>query len=200
MHILTYKIIRLSTMPIVDITNKILADASEEAGSIIKNTETKVSELSDATKILKENTKKESVQKTNRILEENERRIVSAAEQEVKLKADNAKRTAVDIVFENTLKQLLSLPSKEYEEVILSLLNELPENTNGEIIAPKERKIETESALKKAKLKYEVEATNKFKGGFILLGENFESNFVFEEILRNKKSALEVEVARILFN
>ncbi len=187
-------------MPIVDITNKILADASKEAESIIKNAETKVSEILDTTETIAENTKKEYTQRTDKVLAENEKRIISVAEQEVKLEIDRAKRTAVDTVFENTLKQLLSLPSKEYEEMILSLLNELPENANGKIVAPKERKKETENALKKANLKYDIETTNEFKGGFIFLGENFESNFVFEEILRNKKSALEIEVAHILFN
>ena len=187
-------------MSITDITNKILDDASKEAELVIKNAEAKASEISNTTKTLKENIKKEYSRQLEKTLKENERRITSAAEQEVKLKIDNAKRTAVDNVFKTALSQLLSLKDEEYEDVVLSLFKKLPKETDGKIIAPRERIDATENALKKAGLKYKVETTTKIKGGFIFLGENFESSFVFEEMLRNKKSALEVEVARILFS
>ncbi len=187
-------------MPIADITNKILADASKKAEGILKDAEIKVFEISNATKILKENTEKDYIKKTESMLVENERRVVSVAKQEVKLIIDTEKRKAVDTMFEDALKQLLSLSGKEYEEIILSLMNEIPKNTDGKIITPKEKEEETENALKKVGLKYSIKTTNKFKGGFIFWGENFESNFVFEEIIKNKKSFLEVEVAHLLFS
>ncbi len=187
-------------MSITDITNKIITDASEKSANIIKAAEITAKEISSKTEVLKKNIENEYSQKTIHTLKENEKKIISAAEQEVKLHIDKEKRFAVDTIFKNALKKISSLSDEEYEKIILSLFKNIPNNTNGKIIIPEEKELVTKKAIRKIGFNYEIETTNNFKYGFIFSEKNTESNFSFEDILKNKKSILEVEVARILFS
>lgn len=187
-------------MPIADITNKITEDALKEAENIAAGGELKSKEIKEATEKLKSEIAETQKNVLEKNLSENERRVVSAANQEVKLKIDKSKREAVDETFSMALSRLLSLSDDEYETLLVKLIGSLDKNMDGEVAAPKERVGITKKILKKLKMGYPVKSTDKFKGGIIFTGDNFEYNFTFENILRDKKGSLEAELSNLLFS
>ena len=186
-------------MPISDITDKIIEDAKKEAGYIIDAAKVKADEIEKRIERKKKDVIKESESNLQKTILENKRRVVSAANQEVKLRVDNTKREKVDEVFDTALKNILSLPDEEYKTLLKGLLKNIPKDVEGEVFAPKEKVAITKEALKAAGLKNIVTPTDKFKGGIVITGKDFEYNLTFENILADKKNSLEVEVAKILF-
>jgi V/A-type H+-transporting ATPase subunit E len=187
-------------MPIADITDKILEDAKKEAEHIVSAAKEKASEIEKRLEGEKKDMAEENEKNIQKTLLENERRVISAANQEAKLQIDNAKRNKINEVFKTALENILSLPDKEYKTLLKGLLKNIQSGVEGEIFAPKEKVTVTKETLKEAGLKNTVTPTDKFKGGIIIAREDFEYNLTFENILADKKNSLEVEVAKLLFD
>jgi len=195
----TYLRVKLSTMPITDITDKIITDAVKEAEHIISGAEQKVREIEKQLELSKKDIIDMQKKEVERNLLENERRITSVAYQEVKLQTDKAKRMAVNETFDDALLELLSLSDENYGVILKNLLTSLHKDVSGKITAPKERTKITKKILEKLQIKTPITPTDEFKGGIVITGDNFEYNLTFENLLANKKSSLEVDVAKILF-
>lgn len=186
-------------MSITDITDKIITDAVKEAGHIISGAEQKVREIEKQLELSKKETADKQKEEVKKNLLENEKRITSAAYQEVKLQTDKAKRESVDETFNDTLLALFSLSDENYGVILKNLLISLHVDISGKIIAPKEKLKITKKILGELQIKNPITSTGEFKGGVIIIGDNFEYNLTFENLLAAKKSSLEVGVAKILF-
>ncbi len=186
-------------MPITDITDKIIADATKEAEHIIDGAQVEAQKTEKRLVVSKKEITEENKKVLEKALSENKRRVVSAANQEVKMQIDNVKRSAINEVFEIALKDTLSLSDKEYKALLKSFLVNIPSETKGEVFAPKEKVAITKETLKESNLTNTVTPTDKFKGGIIIVEKDFEYNLTFENILADKKKFLEVEIAKLLF-
>ncbi len=186
-------------MAITDITDKILIDAAKEAEHVIAGAKQKAQEIEKQMKL----SKKEAVDKQKKEVEknllENEKRITSVAYQEVKLQTNNAKRKSINETFDDALLALFSLSDEEYGVVLKNLLASLHKDVSGKIIAPKEKIKVTKKILEELHIKNPITSTDEFKGGVVIVGDNFEYNLTFENLLATKKNSLEVDVAKILF-
>jgi len=186
-------------MAITDITNKIFTDAVKEAECVIADAEQKVQEIKKHLELSKKEITDKQKEESKRNLLENEKKITSAAYQEIKLQIDNAKRNSVDETFNEALLTLLSLPDEDYEIILKKLLMSLHKDISGKIITPKEKIKVTKKILEELHIKNPIISTDKFKGGVVIIGDNFEYNLTFENLLASKKKLLEVDVAKILF-
>ena len=187
-------------MPITNITDKIIADAAKKAEHVVDGAQVKAQKIEKRLGALKKEIAEENRKGLEKALSENERRVVSAANQEVKLQRDNAKRDEINEVFDIALKDILSLPDKEYKTLLKGFLANVPDGTEGEVFAPKEKVAVTKEALKEVGLRNTVTPTDKFKGGITIIEKDYEYNLTFENVLADKKTSLEVEVAKILFD
>ena len=188
-------------MAITDITNKIIEEARKRADILRADANTTAQHIAEETQEKKK--KLEEVHQKNlaKAIEENKKKVELAAELEVKRKLDAQKRTLIDEVFALTAKELSSLSDRDYEEIIISLAQKLTEKSAQTLRVPEQRKETTENAVKKAGVTYAAVQTDpNITGGFILDGKNFSYNLSFEEIIANKKSELEILVAKLLFD
>lgn len=188
-------------MAITDITNKILEEARKRADLLRADADATAQHIIEETEEKKKELKEAHQKKLSKAIEENKKKIVLAAELEVKRKLDAQKRALIEEVFALAAKELSSLSDKEYEEVITALAQSLPEKSAQTLRVPEQRKTVTEQAIKKAGITCAaVQTSPNITGGFIVEGENFSYNLSFEEIIANKKSELEVSVAKLLFD
>lgn len=201
MHVLAVQNQKLSTMPITDITNKILSDATTEAEHIIAGAKQEAQEIKKQLELQKKEITNKQKKETEKNLLENERRVTSAAYQEVKMQTDKAKRAAIDETFDDTLLALFTLSTEDYEIILKKMLALLPKNISGEVevITPKEKEKITKKILKELQIKNTITPTDKFNGGVVIIGDKFKYNLTFENILSDKKKLLEVDVAKMLF-
>jgi len=109
------------------------------------------------------------------------------------------KRNLVDETFNEALLILFSLSEKDYGIILKKLLTPPPKDISSKIITPKEKIGVTKKILNELHIKNSIISTDKFKGGVIITGDNFEYNLTFENLIANKKKSLEVNVAKILF-
>ena len=186
-------------MPIADIEDKILKDAIKKAGCIVDEAKNEARKINSEAEDLKKEILKEGADSLKKIIAENEKRVVSAANQEVQLLIAKNKRKMLDEVFDTALQKLLSLSDAEYKKMLKKILEKTVGITDEKIFAPKEKVSVTEEVLKEMGLKNAVIPTSKFGGGIIAVGKNHEYNLTFENILADKKNSLEASVAKILF-
>lgn len=187
-------------MPIADITKKILDDASKEAAAIVNEAKDKAKNILETLETEKEILKKKNEEAVKKTLEENERRIISAAEQEVKMRINNYKRNLIDEVFNTALNKITKLPEKDYASFLKKILSTVPKNKTGKIFIPKERAGITKKILTECGFENKTVLTDKFSAGIIIENDTFEYNLTFKNILADKKNALEVDVAKLLFS
>ncbi len=186
-------------MPIADITDKILADAAKKGVDITNTAKDEAGKIKEGLEKSKKEMRENSEKILKKTLSENERRVTSAAEQEVKLLIAAKKRNVIDEVFNLALQKLLSLSGAEYKGLLKKTLKQTTGIDDGEILAPEERVGVIKEVIKELGLKNTVIPTDKFKGGVLIIGKDYEYNLTFENILANKKSSFEAEVAKLLF-
>lgn len=120
------------------------------------------------------------------------------------------KQKMIDLAFEKTLERLNKLEGKEYEKMILNMMEKAVETGQEEIILStndrKKFKPELLATLNnrlskkgiKAALKISNEA-RRIQGGFILKRRGVEVNGSFETLIRTEREEIESKVAAILF-
>lgn len=186
-------------MSIKDLTQKILSDAQKQIDNIIAENKTKIDVIEKNTKELVATLTRELRADTEKIQSENEKRIISKANQEAKIEIDSKKRKVLDGVFKSVYKQLINLDDTKYETLITKLLRSLPLNAVTTILVPANRIEITGRALQTVGLSILMTEDSSMEGGFILKGKDFEYNFTFSKILENKKNELEIEISKTLF-
>jgi len=188
-------------MAITDITEKILSDAKTEAEHIISGANTRVKEIEKETRKEKDSIKKDFDESMKRITEEKKGRTESTIKHNEDIITESSKRKAIEEVFTKALSSLNSLSKDDYVKIIKSKLEKLPKDTSYvKCVTPDGRKDETLAVLEDAGLDMEIETTDAFEGGCIVVANDSEFDFRFERLLGDKKKELEMDVAKILFN
>lgn len=191
------------------IRERIIEDAQADATRIKEEATEKARSLKER-KIADNNRSNERLIKENEVTaQERKRRLIAAAELEMRKDILKAKQDTIDDVMDKSLAAIKSMPLESYKEIIFNMLMEASSG-NEEVIFSKEDRErldekflkEVNKALKKAgkdgKLSLSEEEAN-FEGGFILKSEGLEINNTFSALLRMSRDRLETELADILF-
>ena len=187
-------------MSLSDITEKIIKEAEEKAVLLSKETATQVTSIEEETKKMiaeKQQSYSESIKK---ILADNKKKISAAAEHKTKLSLESMKRTELDNVFDNALKELESANDDKYYKILISLLKDLPKNISGIAVCPAKRISITKKAFQESAINIDVTEDDTVSGGIIIRENNIQYDLTFKRKMEDVKKSLEIEVASILFS
>jgi len=189
---------------------RILNEARQEAQKFIDEAEIKASSIrgeqvqkADKLKIKLENEAKAHAS-------DHKKRLIAAAELEMRKDLLKVKREMLDVAFKNSVSSIRNLPSSEYCEIVKGMLLSLSFQGEADIVFPRADKenfgngfIEEMNAVLKAigkdmsvKL---AEDEGAFEGGFLLRGNGFEINNSLEAITKLVRDEAEPIAAKILF-
>ena len=187
-------------MSLSDITEKIIKEAEEKTVLLSKETATQVTSIEEETKKIiakKQQSYSESIKK---ILADNKKKISAAAEHKTKLTLESMRRTELDNVFDNALKELESADDDKYYKILTSLLRDLPKNISGIVTCPAKRISVTKKAFQESAINIDVTEDNTISGGVIIRENNTQYDLTFKRKMEDVKKSLEIEVASILFS
>ncbi len=188
-----------------NLISKITSDCDEKANQIIK---TANEEASDIIRQSAEAAEKEKAAILNDAKSEAEKaaeRIISGKKLQIRDESLNAKREAINRVFDFALQKLNQMSKDDYKKFLCANLASL-DLTGGELILPPQYGINNEVELrdflrdcKKADDLKLRDGTKKIDGGFILIQGGIEYNYTFETLLGYHRYELESEITKILF-
>lgn len=185
------------------IIDKILSDSRERAEKIIADAEAKSKSILDSARIEAEAYSSTTLKK----LDEEREAIISRRETVANLEARKielgAKQRVIDEVFNRALKRLVELPEKEYQDLIVGMLEHAED---GDIVTVKKScksmlpKVffTSYSKLKGIKLGYNTQG-GSFEGGMVLSNGKVDKNFTFEAELDELKSEILPKIVEKLF-
>jgi V/A-type H+-transporting ATPase subunit E len=192
------------------IRNRILNNAKEEASKLIKEAEAKAhsvrEEQNDKANNLKLRLEKEA--KSN--AEDHKKRLIAAAELDMRKAMLSAKRQMLDSAFNESIRNIRQMPFSEYSDVIKGMLMSLNISGETEIVFSKADKEglgngfaeEMNTVLKAIGKDISIklsEENGEFEGGFVLKGKGLEINNTLESLTKLVKDEAEPLAAKILF-
>lgn len=192
------------------IKEKILEDAKREADKIIKDAELEAQQISEQAEKTATEKRKTLDEKAQKDAQEARRKTLAMTELDMRKEQLAVKQKMIDLAFEKTFEKLQKLEGKEYENMILGMMEKAVETGQEDIILSsndrKKFKPELLTALNnrlskkgiKANLKISDES-RRIKGGFILKRRGVEVNGSFETLIRTEREEIESKVAAILF-
>ncbi len=192
------------------ITARISQDAQNEIDRLNAETDAKVAEIAAQAQAQAEKEGREIRERGRRAAAERLERLKSAAQMETGKLVLGAKQDMVGEAFDLALKDLCSLPEKQYVSLLTRLA--LEASTTGKeqlVFSQKDRArigkqvvIAANDALTKkggtGRLTLAQE-TRRIRAGFIMLDGDVEVNCAFETLVRLQREKLELTVARTLF-
>ncbi|HHW69825.1 MAG TPA: V-type ATP synthase subunit E [Clostridiales bacterium] len=194
----------------LSIKNRIIEDAQKEANKIIEEAQKKAADII-ASKEREAEEKRQTILKENEILgEEQKRKLLSAANMDIRKYELSVKLKLIDEAFEYVLEKIKDMSDEEYEELLLNMLLGSSLKGNEEVVFPKEPGRVPDSSIIK-QLNKRLKADGKqgkvkvasdggdFKFGFVIRSDGVELNNSFETILNVMREEIEPEVAAILF-
>lgn len=189
-------------MSLQAIAEKIKADALVEVGSIIADAELSVAEITQETNRQINDIKLAftlSLEKQKSQLEVVHR---SLEKQRINLAKQSIRRFLLDEVYAQALNEILLLSSAEYVEMLVKKYKSLVTDDIkiSSILAPESRLSEITEVSKLLGWSASIEITNRFKGGCILVGSDFEFDLSIERLFAEQRSESEIEIAATLFN
>lgn len=185
------------------IIDKILSDAKERADDVVLQAEAKAKAILDGV-VSELNAWKAEVFKR---LDGEEEAVAVRRETVARLEARKielgAKQKVIDEVFKRALNKLIDLSEKEYQNVIVGMLDYAEDgdivtvNKTCKSMLPKVF-FTSYAKLKGIKLGYNTAGGN-FEGGMILSNGKVDKNFTFEAELRELREKLMPEIVAKLF-
>lgn len=189
-----------------DIVGKILADAQRQAQEITANGEQKLAALQaqhgqNLAKL------KNSIQATaTEKADDTRSRMLSAARMEISRSILAEKRKLIEEVFAAVRQRIIEMPAEQYRQMLEGLLKKSISSANEEMIAGKHEKYLDQALVDKVnsslgpKGNVRLSASRgSFDMGFILSGGRTRINCSIDALLEEAKSALEMEIGKILF-
>lgn len=180
------------------IIDKILADAKARAEEVVAQAEAKAKAVLDGARVEVDAWKEDVFKK----LDGEEQAVALRRETVAKLEACKielgAKQTVIDEVFKRALKKLVELSEKEYQDVIVGMLDYAEDgdivtvNKSCKSMLPKVF-FTSYAKLKGIKLGYNTTGGN-FAGGMILSNGKVDKNFTFEAELGEIREKLMPEI------
>lgn len=196
-------------MGIENITERILSDAREKASEIENEANKKAVGILEEAEQKAESLKSKIILASETDGKEEKRRILAFARLEARNSILAEKQKAVDLVFQKALSKLLSLPDKEYSDLIKRLLLKTVSTGEEEVIfSPKDKKRISKELVeivnetlkadgRKGALKISDD-TREIEGGFILRSKGIEVNNSFSSMLALLREESEFQILQML--
>lgn len=199
-------------MSVDQILHKIIADASQEAETLLRKAE---SDATARSELIQANAKKriqeiEKKQKADAV--EIERRIMLAAGLDARKNSLSRRRELLDRAFTLALDSYTSLPEAEYEALVLKLIVRASETGAEKVFVPAgdEKYYSGESSMladANEALRKEGKGgtlcfggiSTKLCGGVLLSGETADIDCSFEALIAQFREEHEIDVSKILF-
>ncbi len=194
----------------LNIKERILEDANKEADRIIEDAKNRADKIIEAREEEAQKNREEIIKKYTTIAEEQRRKMLSAANMDIRKKELSVKLSLIDEAFKHVFDKVKAMSDEEYDELMLNML--LGSNLKGdeEVIFPREPgRAPGKNVVKK--LNKALKADGKlgdvriadhggdFTFGFIIRAGGVEMNNSLEAILNTMRAEIEPEVAKILF-
>jgi len=190
------------------VTQRILADANQEARQIKQQAQEKEhNEQEKLNQQLAEFNKKTG-QLAKKAADEKKMHLLASARMDIARLSLAEKRKILDEVFDNARQKLLHLPDQDYRELITRLMKSVVETGDEQVILDKkETRIDNDfiqwinseiSSDKKGNLSLS-EQRGDLGGGFILKRAKIKTNVSFDVLLNQTRQELEGRLAKELF-
>lgn len=191
------------------ITAKILEDARAQAAAALSEAQHKADDLRRRDEAAIEQKRQESEVQADRQAAELRDRMLRMAELDQKKALLSVKRQVIDLAFADALQRMAAMGADQKKDYIEKLL--LDSAQGGEELIPSgEDKALFDPAFM-ARLNAQLQKAGKaavtlsgqtrpLGGGFVLKQGGLEINCAFSAVLSQARSALEAEVAGVLFN
>src|SRR5690606_28880665 len=127
----------------------------------------------------------ETEKKINDLKEVETKRQISSHKGKNQREIEKYKRQAIDDVFKMAEKEIFTLSDNDRLSICKKLLETLPKDWSGEIIAS-----ESEAPLLKS-LGVDVTTDKNIKGGFIAINQDSEYNFTWNSLIKDSQSKIE---------
>ncbi|HHY14291.1 MAG TPA: hypothetical protein GX526_06610 [Thermoanaerobacterales bacterium] len=192
------------------IKEKILKDAKHEADEIIKKAELRAQQIAEQAEKTSADKRRALDEQAKKDAQEEKRKTLAMIQLDMRKEQLAVKQKMIDLAFEKTFNRLHNLEGKEYENMILDMMERGVETGTEEIIlsANDRKKFKPEflktlnDRLSKKGIKSNLRLSDevrKIRGGFILKRQGVEVNGSIESLIRLEREEIESKVAAILF-
>ena len=192
------------------IKEKILKDAKHEADEIIKKAELRAQQIAEQAEKASADKRRALDEQAKKDAQEEKRKTLAMIQLDMRKEQLAVKQKMIDLAFEKTFNRLHNLEGKEYENMILDMMERGIETGTEEIIlsANDRKKFKPEilkilnDRLSKKGIKSNLKLSDevrKIRGGFILKRQGVEVNGSIESLIRLEREEIESKVAAILF-
>ena len=191
------------------ITSKILEDARAQAAAALGEAQRKADDLRRRDEAAIEEKRQQSEAQADRQAAEMRDRMLRMAELDQKKALLSVKRQVIDLAFADALERMAAMGAEQKREYIEKLL--LASAQGGEELIPSAEDKALFDPAFMARLNAQLRKAGKaavtlssqdrpLGGGFVLKQGGLEINCAFSAVLSQARSALEAEVAAVLFN
>lgn len=191
------------------ITSKILEDARAQAAAALGEAQRKADDLRRWDEAAIEEKRQQSEAQADRQAAEMRDRMLRMAELDQKKALLSVKRQVIDLAFADALERMAAMGAEQKREYIEKLL--LASAQGGEELIPSAEDKALFDPAFMARLNAQLQKAGKaavtlssqdrpLGGGFVLKQGGLEINCAFSAVLSQARSALEAEVAAVLFN
>ena len=190
------------------ITSRINADVDREIAEIQARAAAEAAQIAAEYDRRCAQETEEVLSRGRRAAEEREERLASVAQLEARKLILAAKQEVLEEAFRKALEDLLSLPEKDYVELLAKLIASASQSGSEQVIfSQKDRPRYGKAAVTRAnellgergRLTLAVE-TRPIGGGFILSDGDVEVNGTFETLVRMQRREMAAAVAKVLFH
>ena len=193
-------------MAVEDILNRIGADAEEAARRIVAEGRAAADAVMNEARARAEAEKKSLLARAEQRAREERNRITTLARLNARRELLGVKQGLIDRVFEEAAARLADMEKDEYRKFISSLLADVVESGDEEVIVGEgEARIDQDYLDRFSRdlgrgsgLRLAAER-RPIPGGFVLRNGRVETNCGLDTIIRDAREKLETEVAAILF-
>jgi len=196
-------------MSLVDLTEKIISDAQEEAARIEKDSTAEAEEIIAHARNELEKEREKLRKEAERIANEKYQNIVTLARINARNKVLETKQKLIDEVFSTVKKKIGDMSPEDFKKYAFRLLSSfLPEEETMLLVGKKYCSIIDEDFVKNLNVKIRGKCSGKyvldkkepkFDNGFYLVTKNVQIDLTFDSILKSIREDMELEVINILF-
>jgi len=187
-------------MSLQDIIQKIHNEAEQKKSELEKETQKKQEEVKQETEKKKQEMHDSHEAFLSRSQKHQTEQARARAHQHILQEKEKAKRDAINNVYTNAYKELISISTADYISFVHELALQLPKNIDeGDVLLPTTRYKETQQALTQAGIQLNPVSSENIQGGFIISTPKAEYNYSFKQLVTYAHTQTELEVSQILF-
>ncbi len=194
----------------LSIKERIIEDAEKEANRIIEDAQKKAADIIADKEREAEEKRQATLKKSEVLGEEQRRKMLSAANMDIRKHELSVKLKLIDETFEHVLEDVRNMSDDEYEELLLNMLLGSSLKGTEQVVFPRESgRISRHKIIKQLNRRLKAEGkpgkievatdAGDFEFGFIIRSGGVEMNNSLEAILNTMREEIEPEVAAILF-